>query len=242
MSIRGADSLVPVGQTIVLCGLPSCVRPEPGTGPCPFLFRVHESRGNRITLDIPDHFIQLSRRAYPVIVGLILPKSPSAAPQHSIRNSAGPALKPAHNVRHRDMRLPHYMHMVGHDCPGVKVVGMADGRTIVQGILDNSGDALIPQPERSRTASVEPLVANVKRSPSCVFRREDLGRNWRVRTGQTPGHKNDTALRKPMRMSAAVRKHGRPQKTTACPKAKNLTALVGQTSVFCGLPITERPQ
>jgi len=211
-----------VGQTIVLCGLPSCVHPEPGTGPSPLLFRSHQSRLDRIALDITDYFLQLSVRTNPVIVGLILPKSLSAAPQRSIGDPAGPAFQPAHNVRHRDVWLPHHVHMVRHDRPGVKVVGVADGRTMLESILDHSGDTLIPQPERPRTAPVEPLIANVKRNAACVFRREDLGRGRRSGPGEAPSYKDNAAIRKPMGKVPAIEKH---QKTMVSSTAKILTTL-----------------
>jgi hypothetical protein len=214
-----------VGQTIVLCGLPSCVHPEPGTGPSPLLFRSHQSRLDRIALDITDYFLQLSRRTYPVIVGLILPKRMSAAPQHPIGDPAGPALQPAHDIRHRDMWLPHCVHMVRHDRPSVKVVGMADGRTMLESILDDSGDAGVLQPERPRTGSVEPLVSDVKRNAARIFGGEDLGRRRRSGPGEAPSYKDNTAIREPMRKSAAINKHGRPQKTMVCPTAKNLTKI-----------------
>src|SRR5208283_1364404 len=138
------------------------VSPEPGTGPSPLLFRAHQARVDGIALDITDYVFQLSRRPNPVIVGLILPKSLSTAPQHSIGNPAGPALQPAHNGRHRNMWLPHCVNVVRHDRPGVKIVG-ADRGTVLERILDSFGDASVPQPEVPRTAPVEPLVPHVKR-------------------------------------------------------------------------------
>ena len=226
-----------VGQTIAFCGLPLS---EPGTGPKPLLCRTHQSRFDGIALDTLDHFIQFTRRTNPVVVGFILPKSLSAAPQHSIGNPAGPSLQPAHNGGHRDMRLPHCVHMVRHDRPSAQVVGAADVRSIVKGVLDHSGDTLVPQPERPRIGSIEPLVSNMKWNTPSVFGREDLGRE-RCGSGEAPGYKDNAAIRKPMRKPAPIEKHGRPQKTMVCPTAKNLTTLVGQTIVFCGLPSTERP-
>ena len=219
-----------VGQTIVLCGLPCCVHPESGAGPGPLLFRGHQPRLDRTSLDIPDHFIQLSRRTDPVIVGFVLPKRLPVASEDANGNPAGPALQPTHNGRHRDMRLPHCVHVVRHDRPGVEIIGTANGPAIFDGILNYSGDTRIPQPERPRTASVEPLVANAKRSSSCVFGREHLGRDWGVGTGQAPGYKDNASIRKPMRKVAAI-KHikyprvDRPQKTMVCPTAKILTQI-----------------
>jgi hypothetical protein len=74
------------------------------------------------------------------------------------------------------VRLPHCVHMVRHDRPSVEVVGVADVRTILESILDHSGDTLVPQPERPGAASVEPPVTNVKRNAACVFGREGLRR------------------------------------------------------------------
>jgi|HubBroStandDraft_4_1064222.scaffolds.fasta_scaffold56493_2 hypothetical protein len=215
-----------VGQTIVLCGLPSCARPQPGTGPRPLFCCANQPRLDRIALNILDHFIQLSRRTNPMIVRLILPKNLSASPQDAIGYPAGSPFKPAHNVRHRDMRFPHGVHMVRHNSPGLKVVGMPDVGAIFDGILNHSGDTLVPQPERSRTASVEPLVANVKRNAACVLGRDDLRRARRSGSGESPSYKDNAAIRKPMRKVAAI-KHikcsGRPQKTMVGPTGKVLT-------------------
>jgi len=220
-----------VGQTIVLCGLPAATVPEPGTGPRPLFCRVNQPCVDRIVLDIPDNVLQLSRRTYPMIVGVTLPKSLSAASQDAIGNPAGSSFKPTHNGRHRDMRIQHRVHMVWHDRPGVKVVGMANGIAMLESILNHSGDTLVPQPKRPRTASVEPLVANVKRNTSCVLGRENLGRNWRGGPREAPSHKDNAAIRKPMRQVAAIKKHirrahfGRPQKTMVCPTAIVLTKI-----------------
>jgi hypothetical protein len=202
--------------------------PDQGTGPSPLLVRAHQSPLDRIALDITDYVRQLSRRTYPVVVGFILPKRLSTAPQHSIGNPAGPALQPAHDVRHRDVRLQHYVHMVRHDRPGVEVVGVADTRTILESILDHSGDTLIPQPEWPRIASVEPLVANVKRNAPGLCSSEDRRHGRRSGPGETPSYKDNAAIREPMRKPAAIEKYlrwapcGRPQKTMVCPTAKAL--------------------
>ena len=219
---------LPVGQTIGFCGLPS--RPEPGTRPSPLFFRAHESRLNRIALDVTNYVRQLSRRTNPMIVGLILPKRQPAAPQDAIGDPAGPTLQPTHNVRHRDMRVHHCVHMVWHNRPGVEVVGVANGRTIFDGILNHSGDTLIPQPKRPRTAPVEPLVANMKRNTACVLRGEHLGRDWRSRSREAPRYANNAAIRKPMGKVAAVKhiqcaRASRPQETMVCSTVGILTNL-----------------
>ena len=196
---------------------------ESGTRPRPLFCCGNQPSFDRIVLDIPDQFIQFSRRANPVIVGFILPECFSAAPEQAIRNSASSSLQPAHDIRHRDMRLPHYVHMVRHDRPGVKIVGVAGGRTVLESILDNSGNTGVAQPERSRTASVELLVANLKRDAPCVLRSEDFGRRRRRGPGETPSDKDNASVRKPVRKPAPITKHGRPQKTMVCPTGENLT-------------------
>src|ERR1035438_3085911 len=214
-----------VGQTIVFCGLPNCVVSfESGTGPRPLLFRAHQSRFDGVALDITDYVRQLSRRANPVIVGLILPKGISTAPQHSIGNPAGPALQPAHLVAQASACgwLPHCVNVVRHDRPGVKVVRVADC-TVLDSVLDNFGDAGIPQPEGPRIGWVEPLVPHVKRSAAGVFGREDLGRRRRSGPGEPPRYEDNAAVREPMRKMPAIKKHGRPQKTMVCPTAKTRT-------------------
>ena len=215
-----------VGQTIVFCGLPNCVVSfESGTGPRPLLFRAHQSRFDGVALDITDYVRQLSRRANPVIVGLILPKGISTAPQHSIGNPAGPALQPAHLVAQASACgwLPHCVNVVRHDRPGVKVVGMADCRAILDSLLDHSGDAGIPQPEGPRTGSVELLVPHVERNAPGVSGREDLGCGRWSGPGEAPSYEGNAAIREPMRKVPAIEKHGRPQKTMVCPTAKALT-------------------
>ena len=204
----------------VLCGLS-----KSGTGPSPLLLRAHQSRLDRIPLDITDYVLEFLRRTNPVIVGLLLPKGLSAASQHTIGNPAGPPFQPAHDVRHRDMRLPHCVHMIRHDRPGVKVVRMTDGRTMLDSIFDNLGDAGVLQPDRPGTTSVKPLVANVKRNAARVFGCEDLRRARRSRPGKAPCYKDNAAIREPMRKMPAIEKHGRPQKTMVCPTAKTLTTL-----------------
>jgi len=228
-------SQIPVGQTIAFCGLSTVVCPEPGTGPGPVLFRAHQSRFDGIALDITDYFLQLLRRTYPVIVGFILPKRMSTAPQNPLGDPAGPALQPAHDSRHRDMWLPHCVHMVRHDRPGVKVVRVADCRAILESILDNLGDAGVLQPERPRTGSVEPLVSDAKRNAACILGREDLGCARWSGSGEAPSYKDNAAVREPMRKVPAIKKHlkmvpfGRPQKTMVCPTEKNLTTLEWKT-------------
>jgi len=220
----GADHRFLWSANPASCGLPNCVvNPEPGTGPRPLLFRAHQSRVDGIALDITDYVRQLSRRTNPVIVGLVLPKSVSTESQHSIGNPAGPALQPAHNSRHRDMRLPHCVNVVRHNRPSVQIVRMADCRTILKSILDHSGYTLVPQPERPRTAPVQPLVPDVKRNAPGVFGREDLGCRRRSGPGEPPSYKDNAAIREPMRKVPAIEKHGRPQKTMVCPTAKALT-------------------
>jgi ABC-2 type transport system ATP-binding protein len=103
---------------------------------------------------------------------------------------------------------------------------MADGRTILKSVLDHSGDTLVPQPERPRTAPVEPLVPHVKRNAPGVFGREDLGRRRRSGPGEAPGYKDNAAIREPMRKMPAIEKHGRPQKTMVCPTAKKLSQIL----------------
>ena len=220
----------PVGQTIVLCGLPSC--PDPGTRPSPLLFRIHQSRLNRIALDIPDHFVQFSRRPNPMIVGLVLPKSLPAAAQDAIGDPARSSFKPTYNGRHRDPRLQYYMHMVRHNRPGIEIIGVADGGAMLQSILNHAGDTRIPQPDRPRTASVESLVAKLTRNATCVLGSEHLRRDWRSGSSEAPSYKNDALIRKPMGKVAAIKhvkcaRAGRPQKTMVCPTEKFLT-LVGR--------------
>ena len=210
-----------VGQTIALCGLPPCVDcAEPGTGPSPLLLRANQPRLHRIALDIMDHVLQLLRRTNPVIVGLILPKSLPTAPQHSIDDPAGPAFQPAHNVRHRDVRLPDCVYMVRHDRPGVEVVGVADVCTILESILDHASDTLVPQPERPGTAPVEPLVTNVKRNAACVLGRQGFGRRRRSGSGEAPGYKDNAAIRKPVRQSPAIKMMADHKKRWSAPRQK----------------------
>jgi hypothetical protein len=219
-----------VGQSIVLCGLPAAAVQESGTGPRPMLFRGDQPRLNGIALDIPDHFIQFSRRTNPTIVGLILPRRLPAAAQNAIRDPAGSSLKPTHNVRHRDPRLPNCVQMVWHNGPDVQVVG-ADGCTMLQSVLNHSGDSLVPQPERPPTAPVEPLIANVERNAACVFGGEELRRGRRSGPGKAPSYKDDASIRKPMRKVAAIKKHiqwvqgDRPQKTMVRPTARIFTKI-----------------
>jgi hypothetical protein len=195
------------------------IRPEPGAGPSEVCGRAHHTRSHRIALDVADHVIRLARRTDPMIIRFVLPKC-SASSKYSISHSTSPALQPTHDCRHRNMWLPHNVHMVRHDRPGVQIVRMLNGCAVANSVLDNLGNAGVSQPKRSRNASIEWLAP--RRNSAGIFGGKNLRRVRRPGPGEAPRREDNGAIGEYMGETASIYKHGRPQKTMVCPTAENL--------------------
>lgn len=175
------------------------------TGPRPLLHGLNQPSAHRVLFDVACDALKFPIAAHPVVIGFILPERLASVAKNNVGLPGTRALDGSGYLSQRFVRLKNNVHVVGHQNPDEEIAQLPSQLRRKQRVDNNTGDARICHPCRTRSRIVQ---LSVGRYEPLSFRGGNTVStqitNTRQQAEKPPCQKDRNTFRVPMRQSTTI--------------------------------------
>jgi len=175
------------------------------TRPRPLLHALNQPSAHRVLFDVACDALKFPIAAHPVVIGFILPEGVAGVAKNDVGLSGTSTFDGSGYLSQRFVRLKKNVHVVGHQNPDEEIAQLPSQLRRKQRVDNDSGDARICQPFRTRSRIVQLSVSQCEplsfRGGNTVCTQIT---DTRQRAVKPPCQKDWNTFRVPMRQSTTI--------------------------------------